>query len=419
MSIPYRGHDSGRVALPPQNGTITSSFATLKFASSATASPTEKNAKNANSRTFTIKNGTFASEGTAKIPTSTATTRNPTSTPSVRSLAHRLYTAVYLPYEASPRLDRRCEAIPAGLVSRRKLNLKPLSWEGLENKFRCLGVIAGGRWKPLDCVPQTHVAVIIPFRDREEHLRIFLNNMHPMLQKQKLHYGIYVVDQHVRTLFNRAMLMNIGFVEAGKIEDYDCFIFHDVDLLAENELNMYTCTEKPTHMSVAIDKYNYRPVYPNQFGGVTSLTKKHMRLVNGFPNVYFGWGAEDDDMSFRVRRKGAPGLRFIARDIGRYTMMNHTSNQKSNPRYSLSVKLYISAFKRFATDGLNNVNGSYTVLKLEQLPLYTRIYVDVDEKRILMNKQLSKFQDHKWLRSVLTTNMTFVNATSSRSSSYQ
>jgi hypothetical protein len=33
--------------------------------------------------------------------------------------------------------------------------------------------------------------------------------------------------------FNRAMLMNIGFVEALKIYDYQCFIFHDVDLIPE------------------------------------------------------------------------------------------------------------------------------------------------------------------------------------------
>ena len=37
-------------------------------------------------------------------------------------------------------------------------------------------------------------------------------------------------------LFNRGTLMNIGFVEALKVsEDFDCFVFHDVDLLSEDD----------------------------------------------------------------------------------------------------------------------------------------------------------------------------------------
>jgi hypothetical protein len=37
------------------------------------------------------------------------------------------------------------------------------------------------------------------------------------------------------------MLMNIGFVEALKIYDYQCFIFHDVDLIPENDNNCTGC----------------------------------------------------------------------------------------------------------------------------------------------------------------------------------
>jgi hypothetical protein len=58
--------------------------------------------------------------------------------------------------------------------------------------------------------------------------------------------------------FNRAKLMNIGFLEALKQYDYQCFIFHDVDLLPEDDRNLYTCPEQPRHMSVAIDKFGYR-----------------------------------------------------------------------------------------------------------------------------------------------------------------
>jgi len=53
----------------------------------------------------------------------------------------------------------------------------------------------GGHWKPSDCVPRHRTAIIIPFRDREEHLRILLSYLHPMLQRQMLYYTIFVVEQ--------------------------------------------------------------------------------------------------------------------------------------------------------------------------------------------------------------------------------
>lgn len=96
-----------------------------------------------------------------------------------------------------------------------------------------------------------------------------------MLKRQNIDYGIYVVEQVSTTKilikilnpvlfkagngpFNRAKLMNIGYAEALKQYDYDCFIFHDVDLIPEDDRNLYTCPENPRHMSVAIDKFRYR-----------------------------------------------------------------------------------------------------------------------------------------------------------------
>ncbi len=38
--------------------------------------------------------------------------------------------------------------------------------------------------------------------------------MHPFLIKQNIHYRIYIVEPVSNLTFNRAMLMNIGFVES-------------------------------------------------------------------------------------------------------------------------------------------------------------------------------------------------------------
>lgn len=102
------------------------------------------------------------------------------------------------------------------------------------------------------------LSILIYFRDREVHLRILLHNLHAVLTKQQLDYAIFVIEQHENETFNRAKLMNVGYAEAVKLYDWQCFIFHDVDLLPEDDRNVYSCPEQPRHMSVAIDKFQYK-----------------------------------------------------------------------------------------------------------------------------------------------------------------
>lgn len=96
------------------------------------------------------------------------------------------------------------------------------------------------------------------YRDRQEDLNIFLHHMHNFLSKQMLDYAIFLVEPLQNQTFNRAKLINIGYVLASRLYKWDCFIYHDVDLLPENLLNYYACSEKPRHLSVMIDKFSYR-----------------------------------------------------------------------------------------------------------------------------------------------------------------
>lgn len=116
--------------------------------------------------------------------------------------------------------------------------------------------VNGGFHMPVHCVARNRVAIIVPYRNREKELAMFLNNIHPFLMNQQLDYGIFIVEQTVGTKFNRAMLLNVGYLEAKKIKEFDCFIFHDVDLLPLNDRISYTCSKNnPRHLAVAVDKF--------------------------------------------------------------------------------------------------------------------------------------------------------------------
>ena len=56
-------------------------------------------------------------------------------------------------------------------------------------------VSAGGRYEPTECRARNKVAIVVPFRNRANHLRVFLRHMHPFLQRQQLAYTIFVIEQ--------------------------------------------------------------------------------------------------------------------------------------------------------------------------------------------------------------------------------
>ena len=60
--------------------------------------------------------------------------------------------------------------------------------------------------------------------------------------------------------------MNIAVDQAMKLDDFDCFIFHDVDLIPENDKNIYECYKQPRHLSPAVDELRYKLV--------SNMTKK-------------------------------------------------------------------------------------------------------------------------------------------------
>ena len=102
---------------------------------------------------------------------------------------------------------------------------------------------------------------------------------YPFLQRQRRKYCILVVEQATEGAFNRAKLMNIGYHvvkmrrqrssplhiksqnnnnQASPSPLPLCMAFHDVDLLPEDDRNIYACLDTLSiHTCDKIDKYQY------------------------------------------------------------------------------------------------------------------------------------------------------------------
>ncbi|XP_077006059.1 beta-1,4-galactosyltransferase 2 isoform X4 [Tamandua tetradactyla] len=266
-----------------------------------------------------------------------------------------------------------CPDLPPGLVGRLLIEFtSSMTLERVQRENP--GVLLGGRYAPPDCTPAQTVAVIIPFRHREHHLRYWLHYLHPILRRQQLRYGIYIINQHGEDTFNRAKLLNVGFLEALKEDTtYDCFIFSDVDLVPMDDRNLYRCGDQPRHFAIAMDKFGFRLPYAGYFGGVSGLNKTQFLKINGFPNEYWGWGGEDDDIFNRISLAGMKISRPDIR-IGRYRMFKHDRDKHNEPNPQRFTKIQNTKLT-MKRDGIGSVQ--YRVLEVSRQPLFTNITVDI------------------------------------------
>ena len=147
------------------------------------------------------------------------------------------------------------------------------------------------------------LAVIVPYRDREEQLELFIEEITNYLDSTlDNEYVIIVSEQIDQKKFNRGKLLNIGFLKAVE-EGCDYVIFHDVDMLPL-EVD-YSYDNKPLQIANEfVDDGEFtREIQRNYFGGVTLFPVEDFQEINGYSNLYKGWGFEDDDLLERCRRE--------------------------------------------------------------------------------------------------------------------
>lgn len=234
--------------------------------------------------------------------------------------------------------------------------------------------------------PSRKLSVIIPFRDESEslfrfkQLELMLHYLTRYLIDQNTQFTVLVVNQISGKAFNRAKLFNIGFsyqVQKSRGEE-ECFVFHDVDCIAENSKFVYYCDQNhPLHLSAWLHEENYKPLYKSIMGGVTSFTREQFTSINGYSNEYWGWGAEDDDLSNRVRsyynleRVPRPANK---KDYHMYRMEHERDkNNLENPRRKSILKEWEG---RWWHDGLNSLSD-WKIIEETTTKYYVNLTVQI------------------------------------------
>lgn len=147
------------------------------------------------------------------------------------------------------------------------------------------------------------LAIIVPYRDREDHLKQFIPHMNKFLPDAM----IMIVEQADHKAFNRGKLLNIGFLESPYISH---FVFHDVDML-------------PIYCNytgrIAVTQLVYSEIQKTDYlGGVTMFDKPIFQTIGGYHNDYFH-RAEDNEMMFNLKGLKIP----IVNRFGTFKQLPH------------------------------------------------------------------------------------------------
>jgi hypothetical protein len=231
--------------------------------------------------------------------------------------------------------------------------------------------------QPLTFTPDQRLTVVIPFRDRDEHLRQQIPVLSATLDEQRIRHRFVVVEQEAGGLFNRGKLINVGIQHTAADSDYYCL--HDVD--AVPVVANYQCPSQPVRLVNTIRTAEGEKRRTNYyFSGAVSIRKEQVFAANGYSNEYWGWGKEDDDFFFRLLIAGY--LPFYDTQGTFYDLPNPQQQQvvRNGPATPPHVRLNRERRSRLLRglsnpqdDGLNTLR--YEVLESSGSPLFEKIRV--------------------------------------------
>jgi hypothetical protein len=142
---------------------------------------------------------------------------------------------------------------------------------------------------------------IVPYRDRERHLELYLNHMEHVLEG--LDYLTLIVHQDDKRYFNRGAMKNIGFKflkeNFPKTYKEKTLVFHDVDHVVwkKGVLDFNTVPGLVKH------HFGFPENFVKSLGGIISMNAGDFEKTNGFPN-YWSWGYEDNCLYYRAKNAG-------------------------------------------------------------------------------------------------------------------
>jgi hypothetical protein len=213
------------------------------------------------------------------------------------------------------------------------------------------------------------LGIIIPYRNREEHLKKMLPHTVSFFRRNTDIEPLFVLAEQADDLpFNRGAIVNHAYAACAGMIDYVCF--HDVDYMPmwadytepnlPSRIVWYGMDKRPvghgTDRAVCAQRYG--------LAAVAVMRKWHFEACNGYSNTYWGWGYEDTDLAKRLESVGIP----LGYKDGTFIALDHDSNGYDANGESEASKANAERFKHRVypdmVDGLSTLGA--TVVSIQQ-----------------------------------------------------
>jgi hypothetical protein len=126
-------------------------------------------------------------------------------------------------------------------------------------------------------------------------------------------------------------------------------------------------------------KYYFFRVTPvGHFGGVCAFLATDFQHINGFSNIFWGWGGEDDNLYQRIVFHNLTATRTFETEPQNVPLMRYRTlyHKKEEPNQEL-MALINEGKDLFQLDGL--INLRYRKLHFQLKPLFTHIFVHIQQ----------------------------------------
>ena len=195
--------------------------------------------------------------------------------------------------------------------------------------------------------------ILITERYRSEQQIEILKELPTYLQNKNISYTILVIHQNNNNLFNKGALYNIGYKYAKESNiSFDYVILHDIDMIPIEYDYSYTrgaCFLYGLILNYGKNKETFTSTERMPFaGGVTTIDTWCYESINGFSNMFEGWGGEDDYFLIKIDKNNIT-------KTSKYGIFRSWPNPRSesNPVFGNNT---IQCFTLNPTDGLNTIN---------------------------------------------------------------
>jgi hypothetical protein len=214
--------------------------------------------------------------------------------------------------------------------------------------------------------------IIIPYRNREKHLDYFIKNTVPLIEEFMPNTLVVVVEQEEGKMFNRGAILNIIF--SVYETNAECFITHDVDINPTKK-----CIQEFYNKKISSNEILGILVSPcDSLAPIVKITSSDVKKINGFPNNFWGWGAEDIALKVRAEHYNLDIKKiFINKDKSRddeyfkcFNDVNDRQDQNNSKNHYLCKKYFSSLTnpdkeKYIKSSGINNLQ--YKIIERKKM----------------------------------------------------